>query len=135
MFRLEINSSYANVFTTARSEQSAYFTLTRFHIKTEIFSSFQVSVLQEFPRLRLSLVVAYTYLYWCQVLLVLIPFYQKRYRYLKSVSRWGIKKYRFLNWVSKWGIEKVPIPGKGIEIGYRKVSIPKFVFDTSYFSS
>ena len=31
--------------------------------------------------------------------------------------------------------QKVLIPGRGIEIGYPKVSIPKIVFDTSFFSS
>ena len=47
-------------------------------------------------------------------------------RYPKlSIPELGIKiRYR-----------KVSIHGKGIKIGYQKVLIPKFVFDTSYFSS
>ena len=36
--------------------------------------------------------------------LVSIPVSIPWYRYLKSMSRWGIEKYRFLNSVSKWGI-------------------------------
>ena len=32
-------------------------------------------------------------------------------------------------------LKEVSIPGRGIEIGYREVSIPKLGFDTSLFSS